>query len=598
MKTKTIINTGFCIFSILLSTLSWSQNETPKADFRNVNWGMTRNQVIAAEEGRKPFSDFNGTLQFKAYDFFGSKEMTIIYRFEPNSDRVVSIEFGMRNTSREWTNKQRSKWINLISEHIGVKYVQDPLRKDENYAIQWNGKRSIVRLSYSEARITTSLRVVYRSSKAMKDFKVFTHSKEGGELSIEKLGNSFETIKSSINAKPFAETHHPQIQSVLLYLDLTDLWGHTVDVSYTFFSNRLISWSYSHKPADSKIYDAWKNELTKLFGRPQLDDANNSRYVYGKMIYTLTANETSTNSVTGQKSTAITLAVLGNPAYKATNKPVTSYPAVNNIQEGFGYEEDGTFSQRPLSQGEKEYLELLSKYSNLTGTPMNKTADAYDRLFVFNKNKVKEITNSVWKAKNSGADPLTVEGSVSGFTDWKEIYYDVILSTADPEDCLNYFYNMELNRYGNHQMKANLIMRYGKENILPIAKMLASAPKSKIRFPNFVLPIKLADPVAFDMPERKTLWQFSSALEYLLEKGNYAELNKEEKLNKENIDTSNITFEVGQKLKLKSGKRWIDTEIVSIKGNTYRVMWFFSGTDRNGRSRPMSKADIVNAMKK
>ncbi len=40
MKTKTIINTGFCIFSILLSTLSWSQNETPKADFRNVNWHL------------------------------------------------------------------------------------------------------------------------------------------------------------------------------------------------------------------------------------------------------------------------------------------------------------------------------------------------------------------------------------------------------------------------------------------------------------------------------------------------------------------------------------------------------------------------------
>ncbi|RKZ12454.1 hypothetical protein DRQ53_14760 [bacterium] len=294
----------------------------PSRDLRNVTWGMSREEVIAAEDSA-PVTDQAHKLIFVVSEFHGCSGARVQYLFDRESVTLTEVRVVIKLSDLD---QDTDDWVSCINQHLESDGVNISQPWDDPYTAIWvtprtvaqfrvrrlnKGKKGMVTY-YSAANlrqtgeyeeIVTPFEQRRNMAAAMAEFKKqkakerAANEKMGSLFPPRRLSMSYHDVLSieqtselrfdSWEATPFkGGMDFPPPINVLVYK--TELWGHPATLQYTFMMGTITRWRFFHSPADAQVYEAWHRMLEESCGKPILTGVNGAIFSRGNLEYWLT----------------------------------------------------------------------------------------------------------------------------------------------------------------------------------------------------------------------------------------------------------------------------------------------------------------------
>jgi len=156
-------------FLVIAAWFVWPKSE-PRPDFRNVRWGMSREQVKATEQA-EPFIDKPGQLSYHEEFATRPKSYPVTLNYGFIGDRLAAATYEATTTTREEGKdaflafgvplmrkygEGRADWRELVTESF---------RKDETitHARVWPFRRTFIMLYLQELRYLETVTIRYEA---------------------------------------------------------------------------------------------------------------------------------------------------------------------------------------------------------------------------------------------------------------------------------------------------------------------------------------------------------------------------------------------------------------------------------------------------
>lgn len=171
------------VVAVCVATCAVYAADDKPFDFRNVRWGMTKDEVLKSE-GEKPTFESTGSNSISMNDYLFSKKVKLSYIFDDN-ERLYAAYYSLDKENNPNITEMElklyyNKLIDVLSEKYGSHKQGEIHTSSTKEALEWNSgdTQVTIRLGSHNGRLLMLLSYHSKDLKAKQDERSKQRNKE------------------------------------------------------------------------------------------------------------------------------------------------------------------------------------------------------------------------------------------------------------------------------------------------------------------------------------------------------------------------------------------------------------------------------------